>query len=630
MKRISSFLMGISTALFLSSCGTPLTTNDVVPKESATGEDWTIMVYMSGGSNEHLHGSASAALEEMTKVKYPENINVVIETGGSYSWKADGIDTNYLDRFEAQHGSLRLVERTESVNMALTSTLSDFIEWSTDNYQSDHYALIVYGNGANSAYGVAHDEPYLNESLNLQRISTAIDNVGVEFDIIGFDADLMASIENAAILSDNTEFLVASQETMAPGGWNYTDWLNYIIDNPTVRVEDIAKAACDTYINKCSKNNCETMATMSVVRLSKITGLTQAINGMAGEMRETLKSLKSASALLANISDTMNFGAKSADEGYSNMADLGNLAQRVNLKTSERVRDELNNAVIYNVCGKYRNEACGLSIFYPYNQSSDELPRYMEISPMKHYKEFLADICAHGDTGLQIPNTHENTTAFADYSIEKDRVQYSTISGTTGLELNMMGNMDIVKSVRQRIYKKSENGFLYLGDTKDVDSNKEAGIFKTKNEFTAIQLNGNYIQTQAVYSGNGYTIYTSPIKIENDQKNLRFVAEHKDNGTSKYKILGLYDSLGPGSQSSRYITPIRIYNHITPLFRDFDQNKLTNGELFKTWPLGARISEKYLKEGTYRSDFSVSYIYGDSFLSGSADFGYADGTITYN
>ena len=286
-------------------------------------------------------------------------------------------------------------------------------------------------------------------------------------------------------------------------------------------------------------------------------------------------------------------------------------------------------AVIYYRNGKYRNEAKGLSIFYPFNQSPDELPRYMEISPMSHYNEFIAGICSHSITGTKHPNTHESTTAFADYSIEKDRISYETVAGTTGLELNMIGNMDVVKSVNQRLYKKTDNGYVYLTNTASVDENKEAGIYKTQNEFRVININNNEIQTYKLYEGNGYTLYTSPIKIEGEQKNLRIAAEHKSDGSSRYKVLGLYDSLGPGSKSSRYVTPIYIYHHLTPLFRDYSTNELVSGKVFKTWPFGISASLKPLKDGSYKTDFSVSYIYGDSFLSGSAEFDYADKNITY-
>ncbi len=633
MKRNKSFLVSALAALMLCSCGQKmLTTQEETPKNPATGEDWTVLVYMCGGSDEHLYGTASTVLEEMTEVEYTENLNVVIQTGGTYSWKLGGIDTNYINRFEAQNDSLRLVERTDLVSMAKTTTLTDFLKWGKDNFEADHYALVIYGSGANSAYGVAHDDPAQNESLNLQRISTAIDNADMDFDIIGFDADLMASIENASILSNHTEYLVASQEIMAQDGWNYKDWFRYIIDNPTVKVEDVARAACDTYMEKCKENGTNDMATMSVTKVSEITSLTQAVNGMASEMRESLKSLSEYSKLSIELSNMMSFGSKSADEGYSNMVDLNDMAVCAGVtadKTSGLVQEELESAVIYYRNGKYRNEARGISIFYPFNQSPDELPRYMEISPMNHYNEFIADFCSHATTGYEYPNTHENTTAFADYGIEKDRIQYVTVAGTTGLELNMIGNMDIVKSVNQRLYKQLDNEYIYLGNAASVDENKEAGIYKTKNEFKVININGNDVQTYKLYEGSGYTIYTSPINFEGKQKNLRIVAEHKNNGTSSYKVIGLFDSLGAGSKSSRYNTPIYIYHHLTPLFREYSTNTLISGPVFKTWPLGIRASESDLKPGRYKTDFSVSYIYGDSFLSGSSEFDYADGSITY-
>ena len=50
--------------------------------------------------------------------------------------------------------------------------------------------------------------------LKSTRIATAISNAGMQFDIIGFDAGLTASIENAAALSTYTDYIIASQEEM--------------------------------------------------------------------------------------------------------------------------------------------------------------------------------------------------------------------------------------------------------------------------------------------------------------------------------------------------------------------------------------------------------------------------------
>lgn len=633
-KQVISLLALTSASLLFSACANnrSLVSMEETERESATGESWTVMLYMCGGSDERLYGTASDALKELTKVKYPENINVIVQTGGSYGWQTSGIDTNYLDRFMAQYKSLQLLERQEQDDMSRSIILTDFIDWCEGTYPADHYALIIHGSGSNSAYGIAHDEAYDNHSLTLPVISRAINNADIQFDILGFDAGLTASAETASLLSTSADYLVASQEVMAEGGWNYSGWLKYIKENPTSSVADVAKAVCDTYMDECKRENTDGMATMSVIQLSAITGLSQSIEGMAGELSTTPDELSDYSIVSRAVDETMCFGSNTEEEGYSNMIDLNDFAIKSGTatdKTSGRVQEELEKAVIYRVNGKYRSEACGMSIFYPLNQSSDELPRYMELCPFKRYTEFIAETAANADTGNTVAKKFGDTTAFADYEIERDRMQYQTVPGSTGIELNMIGNMDIVRKVEQRIFKKSDTGFLYLGNAAEIDENRDAGIYKTKNTFRFPLINGKSVSVNKVYNGEDYSIYSVPLKIDGEQKNLRIAAVKKENGQVSYKSLGLHESLGPGSKLSRHITPLRIYNLITPLFREYSSEDLIEGESFKTWPISLRLSEKNLSEGSYKTDYRVEYIYGNAFTTQSADFDFFDNTISY-
>lgn len=633
-KQAVSILALTSAAIILSSCGNkqPIVTQDEIAREPVTGESWTIMVYMSGGTDERLYGTASNAIKELIDVKYPENVNVIVQTGGCYGWQTEGIDTNYLDRFIAQNGSLRLLERQEQDDMSRSIVLTDFIDWCEGNYPSDHYALIIHGSGSNSAYGIAHDEAYENRSLTLPTVSKALNNSNASFDIIGFDAGLTASAETASLLSTSADYLVASQEIMAEGGWNYSGWLNYIIDNPTVSVADVAKAACDSYMDECKRKKNDDMATMSVIQLSEITGLSQAIEGMAGELSTSPESLNEYSGVSVALDKTECFGANSPEEGYSNMLDLNDLAIKTGSatdKTSGRVQEELEKSIIYRVNGKYHSNACGLSIFYPLNQSSDELPRYMELCPFKRYTEFIAETAANADTGNTVSKSFRDTTAFADYEIERNRMKYQTVSGSTGIELNMVGNMDIVRRIDQRVFKKTDSGYLYLGNAFELDENRDAGIYKTKNAFNFPLMNGNAISLNKIYESGDYIIYSTPIKIDGAQKNLRIAASKNKNGSTSYNAIGLYESLGPGSKVSRHISPLRIYNLVTPLFREYSSGELVAGQPFKTWPLGIRLSEKNLTEGSYKTDYCVEYIYDNAFTTQSADFDFFENTISY-
>lgn len=633
-KRTAALIVSVVIALFMCGCSQKnLTTADKAEREIATGESWTIMVYMSGGQTESVYGKASDALEEMTKIKYPENINVLVQTGGTYSWQLGGIDTNYINRFEMQNKSMRLAERQELDSMGKSSTLESYIEWGRDNYSADHYALIIYGAGAGSAYGISHDDVYMGDCLNPQRIATAISNAGMQFDIIGFDAGLTASIENAAALSTYTDYIIASQEEMAPGGWNYRGWINYIIENPTASLSDVAKAVCDTYMDKCKRQFSDEMATMSVIDTERISMLSQAFDGMAGEMQSALDTIEDYSYLSSEMADVLSFGANTEDEGYSNMVDIRSFSQcadRITQNTSSQVSDAINESVIYKVCGEYRHDASGISVYYPLREDSSELERYIDIAPIGSYTDFLRKICSNvemSDSGTD--GDYSETDAFNDYERERNLIRYATVAGTTGFELNMTGDMDVVRDVYQRLFYRNEDGiYLYLGNTDSIDENKEAGIFKTKNEFKALTMNGHYIQIQRVCSGDGYTIYSSPVKVDGEQYNLRLVRT-ENNGKIKFKCIGLYRSIGNANQSQRTVKKIRIYNKVTALLRDYSSGMLVESDGFKTWPFGMRLKYDGLKDGNYKTDFIVSYIYEDSFFTGSADFSVSEGTIAY-
>lgn len=629
MKKYRLLLALIMAVTLLVSCGKPLISTEIKQKKSSTGESWTVMVYMCAGADEYEYGTAANALKELTRVKYTENLKVIAETGGTYKWNEPGIDTNYLDRFEAQNGSLRLIERTGLHSMAQASTLTDFIKWGKENYESDNYALILYGSGANSAYGALHDQIAANESMNLQRVASAINQADLHFDIIGFDADLMASVENAALLADCADYMVASQEVMASDSWNYADWLQYIIDNPSATALDVSISACDTYVKKCGREGNADMATMSVTQLSEITSLSQSLDGMAGEMTGFLDSLEDYSELAISLDGIMRFGSAAPNEGYSNMVDLNDFAVRSSAqttKTSGTLQERLSSSVMYCTNGRFRHEASGLSVFYPLNQSPDELSRYMELSPLKRYREFLAQICANAPTGSE--KSPSDTEAYEDFLAEQNKLSYLTVAGNTGLELNMMGNMDIVRSVNQRVFMHDENALLYIGNAYGLDENKEAGIFKTQNNYHFPTINGHPISLSTVYRGDGYTLYSSPIMIDGVLKNLR-IAEYWDNGKQKYKSLDMHDSLGPANKSSRHITKIHIYNQLTPMFSGYAQDSLTAGSSFKTWPFGMSIKQEPLKDGSYLTDFRITYIYGSYFTSGNAEFDYSKNNISY-
>ena len=173
-------------------------------------DDYTVMIFLNGSDLEStydtetkaLAGNATKDLNEMI-AGYSSNssINVIVQTGGTKKWANDYVDPSLTQRFELVDGEFVEMESLPPQNVGYKKTLSDFITWGSRNYPADKYALILWNHGAGPVGGYGVDELSDFDSLGLEELrgalTTAKDKTGITFDLIGFDACLMASVEVA-------------------------------------------------------------------------------------------------------------------------------------------------------------------------------------------------------------------------------------------------------------------------------------------------------------------------------------------------------------------------------------------------------------------------------------------------
>ena len=62
-------------------------------------DTWAIYWYLCGSDLETNNGFATIDLQEMMEVALPENVNVVIQTGGANVWQNDLMDASKLQRW---------------------------------------------------------------------------------------------------------------------------------------------------------------------------------------------------------------------------------------------------------------------------------------------------------------------------------------------------------------------------------------------------------------------------------------------------------------------------------------------------------------------------------------------------
>lgn len=323
----------------------------------------TIMVYMCGTDLESKYGMATSDLKEMAAANLSDKINIIVETGGCSQWKIKGISNTKNQIYQVT--SQGLIPREQDFGtLAMTepTNLTKFINYCKSYYEADRYILIFWDHGGGTLSGYGYDEVRQSSSMTLPKINSAIgaalENSKVKFDIIGFDACLMATFETALVCDQYADYLIASEETEPGTGWYYTTWLNKLSANTSIDTPTLAKTIIDSYVSSCKGSK----VTLSVTDLAALHGkIPEAFSDFSESTTEMIKGedYKVVSNARAN---TRQFSKN------INQVDLVDLATRIGTSDSKKLAKAIKECVIYN--GSTISNANGLSIYFPYETTS--------------------------------------------------------------------------------------------------------------------------------------------------------------------------------------------------------------------------------------------------------------------
>ena len=324
----------------------------------------TIMVYMCGTDLESQYGMATSDLQEMIKADIGDNVNVIVETGGTKKWNNSTISSSNNQIYKVTSKGLTLLENLDKKSMVDPDTLAEFIGYCAENYEADRYALIFWDHGGGTVSGYGYDQHYSSGSMTLDEIDSALSESGVKFDFIGFDACLMATIETAFVAERYADYLIASEETEPGVGWYYTDWLTVLSNNTSISTVELGKEIIDSFVETCAKDAAGSMTTLSIIDLSELAGtVPEAFNAFADSTYELIQN---------NDYDQVS-DARSAVREFSeniNQVDLIDLAQRIGTSDSKELAQVLKSCVKYNRTSSNITNANGVSIYFPYGTSS--------------------------------------------------------------------------------------------------------------------------------------------------------------------------------------------------------------------------------------------------------------------
>ena len=364
-----------------------------VTSSSTTGSSQTVLIYMCGADLESDNQLATSDLQEILKVSnQPEDVNIVIETGGASSWASTyGINASKLQRHHVRNKSLITDQSLTYASMGKTTTLQSFLEYGLTNYPADKVGLILWNHGGGMS-GVCFDEKSNNDSLLdyevTNAVSAALTNCGMagqKLEWIGYDACLMQVQDIAEFNSPYFNYMVASEESEAGYGWDYDNWVDDLYaKKPT---ETVLKAICDSFIaDNGGVNSSYNDQTLSYLNLSYASAYKTAWENMAitSSNKSSFKSLvKSAKKYADDYFDY--YGLVDAKDFINKLANSSTFNPGSSYTSA--VISAHTNLVTYSTCGKGAGNSYGLCMFYAVSYSTSY---YDYSSSTTHFTNWLA------------------------------------------------------------------------------------------------------------------------------------------------------------------------------------------------------------------------------------------------
>ena len=327
----------------------------------------TLMVYMCGTDLESQNGMGTADLKEMAKAELGNNVNLIVYTGGCRRWRNNVVSSQVNQIYQIRDGGVYCLEDDMgSAAMTAPATLTKFIQYGQEHFPANRMCLILWDHGGGSVTGYGYDEKYGRDSMTLAGINSALKAAGVKFDFIGFDACLMATVENGLMLSQYADYMIASEETEPGVGWYYTNWLNKLSANTSMPTVQIGKQIADDFVSVCNQQCRGQATTLSVVDMAELQAtLPAALKAFSADTNELIqeKEYKTVS--------TARAGAREfAQSSRIDQIDLAQFARNMKTTEGKALASALEAAVKYNKTGGGMTHAYGLSIYFPYKRAA--------------------------------------------------------------------------------------------------------------------------------------------------------------------------------------------------------------------------------------------------------------------
>lgn len=574
-KRILSSLLALFLVLAFGACGEDIST----PEPNAEAGTWAIYWYLCGSDLESNGGFATSDLMEMMEVALPENVRVVIQTGGAKTWQNNVVDADILQRYVYDSEGLTLVDELPPASMGDAATLTDFLRYCKQNYPAEKTAVLFWNHGGGSVSGAAFDERYGYDSLTLDEMQTAFGRVweadenNPPLELVGFDTCLMATVDVAGTFAGTARYLVASEEVEPANGWDYTGWLGALAADPAMDGAALGEVICDAYYAGCQAVGTHSNATLSLTDLTRTGPLLEAYEAFGAEALAAACEDPGFFSRFARVAaQSENYGGNTREQGYTNMVDLGHMARQSTglLQTAGDVLNALEDCVLYRVSGPYRAESTGLSCYYSYNGDLNDLYGYTNVGAGQAFKYFYS----YELTG-QLDDAGMEYISGMNYE-ELPQIQSLAAMGWDGMPLQVdedgvshltLGPEadNILAGIGFSLYYFDEENdiMLLLGTDNDMNADWENGVFSDNFRGVWGGIDGHMVYMELCFEGEDYNLYSVPVLLNGEPYNLQVAYDFT---TEEWSILGARQGIGEAGMSDKELRLLQPGDTLTTIW----------------------------------------------------------------
>lgn len=534
--------------------GLDFTPWDVEAALTATKEQpqkkYTIMVYLNGADLESDGGMATDDLVEMLEAEFDSSlINIVVLTGGTLSWQNEFVQSESNSIFTIEESELVHVADIGLFSMGNAGTLASFIDYGMAAFPAERYGLIFWNHGGGSIAGYGVDELFDEDGMTLAEIAYALYSSASKennFEFIGFDACLMATVETAAIASGYAKYLIASEDLEPGGGWDYV-WLKALSENPDMSGEELGTEIVETFTAYYKRSGDDT--TLAVIDLAKIENVLEAMGTLMKACNAEFSP-----ALFKKLSKSRNntktFGGGSPRDNDCDMIDVADMAEQLNAlypEEAEALKEAVSEAVLYYKNSRSVKDAYGLTTYYPFGGregAKASVETYKALSLNADYTNYLVNFISilTGDVlePMNVSNIQPTQTAGGDYVIKLSKEEYENL-------------LEVYFTVWEQV-EGEDDYFFMLGESSNVQISDDGTILT---EFDGLWpgINGSFVCLYEISSSELGKKYAIPAQLNGKDVDIIAVFDEEN---PEGKILGCRPiSDDPTAMAAKLLLPIK-------------------------------------------------------------------------